>query len=155
MVDEAQVGGCRDRRIARVVVLVIKDLSKRWTLAEAAAVAGLRPAYFSRRFYQTMSIGFVEWSARARVEEAKVLLRMIDLSITGVAASVGYDDLTTFDRVFRKYEHTCPGQYRRGLLFRAGQGAPKTRQETPRPIVETHGLLTSEVVVDLFGVEDR
>ena len=40
-----------------------------------------------------MRVSFTEWNARVRVDEAKRLLRAIDLSITAVGASVGYDDV--------------------------------------------------------------
>jgi len=61
-------------------------------------------------------MSFAEWSTLIRIKEAKELLRAIDLSITGVAAAVGYSDVTTFARVFRKCELMCPREYRLTLL---------------------------------------
>jgi AraC-like DNA-binding protein len=113
--------GCQDRRVTRVFDLVCRDLSKRLTQAEAASAAGLRPAYFSKRFQEITGQTFSAWNARIRVDRAKELLMLIDLPITAVAASVGYDDLTTFARVFRKYEGVCPREFRTKRLRNSSQ----------------------------------
>jgi AraC family transcriptional regulator len=106
---------CSDRRIGRVLLVLTQDLTRRPTLIEAAKIAGLAPTYFSKCFRSRVGSTFVKWSARLRVEEAKGLLGIADLSITAVAAAVGYADVTTFARVFRKIERTCPREYRRLL----------------------------------------
>jgi transcriptional regulator GlxA family with amidase domain len=133
MTTDSQVAG-GDRRIGRVLLVVTRDLTRRPTLIEAAKIAGLAPTYFSRCFRTRVGITFVEWSARLRVEEAKALLGIADLSITAVAAAVGYADVTTFARVFRRVESTCPREYRR-LLHRAlntrNAGSSARNAETP------------------------
>jgi YesN/AraC family two-component response regulator len=78
-------------------------------------MAGLAPTYFAKCFRQSVGITFVEWSSRVRVAEAKSLLHIMDLSITAVAAAVGYADLTTFERVFWRIESKCPRDFRRRL----------------------------------------
>ena len=103
---------CQDRRVARVISLVTRDLTNRHTLAAAAAVAGLDQAYFSKLFRRTTGQTFVEWNARIRVAEAKAQLRVLDLSITAIAFSVGYADMTTFERAFRRLERVSPRVYR-------------------------------------------
>ena len=121
---------CADRRVARVLRFVLQDLTKRATCASAARVAGLERAYFSKRFASVMQVSFTEWNARVRVGEAKRLLRAIDLSITAVAASVGYEDVTTFERAFKRIEGICPRGYRRRITRAAETETPNA--ETPR-----------------------
>jgi AraC-like DNA-binding protein len=103
---------CQDRRVTRVVRMVTKDLTRRHTLASAAAVAGLDQAYFSKLFRRTTGQTFVQWNARVRVAEAKVQLLIVDLSITAIAISVGYADVTTFERAFHRIERMSPRAYR-------------------------------------------
>jgi transcriptional regulator GlxA family with amidase domain len=122
---DSRMFACPDRRIARVLDAVAGDLSKRVTLADAAAKAGLQREYFSRLFHRRTGMTFASWNARIRVDEAKRLLCVADLSVTAVAASVGYRDLTTFTRVFRRYTRMCPRQYRRTVLH--GSETRKTR----------------------------
>jgi two-component system, response regulator YesN len=103
-----------------VLHVLARDYSKRWTLTDAAQIAGLEATYFSKLFHQTTGRTFLEWSSKVRVEEAKRFLRASDLSITAVAASVGYSDLTTFERAFRRVEHVSPAQYRARLTKSMG-----------------------------------
>lgn len=110
---------CHDRRVNRVLRHVTRDLTQRATCASAARIAGLDRAYFSKRFRSVMKVSFTEWNARIRVEEAKQLLRSIDLSITAVSACVGYDDVTTFERVFKRLEGICPRAHRQRITQNA------------------------------------
>ena len=128
---------CPDRRIARVLSAVAGDLSKRATLTEAAAVAGLWPEYFSRLFRRLTGVTFAEWNARARVEEAKRLLCVADLSVSVIAVSVGYSDVTTFTRLFRRLEGTCPRQYRREALQTSRTYPMTTNAETRSSIAKS------------------
>jgi AraC-like DNA-binding protein len=122
---------CNDRRVARVLRHVLQDLTCRATCASAARVAGLERAYFSKLFRSVMRVTFTEWNAAVRVAEAKRLLREIDLSITAVSASVGYDDVTTFERVFRRVEGVSPREHRRRILRPAAKPTPNAETATP------------------------
>jgi AraC-like DNA-binding protein len=106
---------CSDRRVARVLRYLTEDLSRRPALEDVSRVAGLETTYFSKRFRVIVGIPYAEWSRRLRVHHAKQLLEIADLSITAVAAAVGYMDVTTFERAFRRVAGTCPRDYRRLL----------------------------------------
>jgi two-component system response regulator YesN len=121
VLDEVNVlqgarGTYDDRRVARVVRYVVANLSRRVTLQDAAAVAGLEPLYFSKLFRKTVARRFTAWSGWIRVEHSKELLCIADLSITAIAAAVGYSDVTTFARTFRRCEGVCPREYRRRVV---------------------------------------
>ena len=103
----------------------------RATCASAARVAGLERAYFSKLFRSVMCVSFTEWNASVRIAEAKRLLREIDLSITAVSASVGYDDVTTFERVFKRVEGVSPREHRRRVALRAASQTPNAESATP------------------------
>jgi transcriptional regulator GlxA family with amidase domain len=122
---------CNDRRVARVLRQVRRDLTQRTTCAVAARIAGLERAYFSKLFRSVMCVSFTEWNARVRVEEAKRLLLAIDLSITGVSASVGYDDVTTFERVFKRLEGISPREHRRCIARGIARATPNAESRTP------------------------
>jgi AraC-like DNA-binding protein len=129
--NDSALPACNDRRVARVLRHVVQDLTKRATCAAAARVAGLERAYFSKRFRSVMRMSFTEWSARVRVDEAKRLLRTIDLSITAIGASVGYEDVTTFERVFKRLEGVCPREHRRRFARAIAQATPNAETATP------------------------
>jgi AraC-like DNA-binding protein len=128
---EPSVPACNDRRVLRVLHHVLRDLTARATCASAARLAGLERAYFSKRFRSVMRVSFTEWNARVRVEEAKRLLHAIDLSITAIGASVGYDDVTTFERVFKRLEGVCPREHRRRIVRAVATRTPNAESATP------------------------
>jgi AraC-like DNA-binding protein len=103
----------RNPRIARVVELVLGDLSIRYSLEHVANVARLERSYFSFYFHKAVGLTFTEWDARVRIEEAKRLLADSDVHIGVIAMRVGYGDLTTFGRNFRKRVTCSPSEYRR------------------------------------------
>lgn len=117
-----------DARIARVIDVIANDLSRRISRAEAARLANLDCAYFSKRFRKIVGSSFATWNARIRVEAAQQLLATTDLKIAAVAALVGYDDVTTLDRNFRKHAGICPRLYR---------AASATKKDTKRKQQDT------------------
>lgn len=119
---------CRDRRVQRVLRYVAQDLTRRPTLIDASRIAGLEATYFSKRFRVVVGTTYAEWSRRLRMEYAKQLLGIEDLSITAIAASVGYHDVTTFERVFRRCEGTCPRDYRSRVYCRTDEDVDKHRR---------------------------
>jgi YesN/AraC family two-component response regulator len=68
----------------------------------AAEIVGLERTYFSRFFRNAVGQTFFEWNQEIRMQRAKTLLRRKDRSITSVALAVGYRDLTTFERAFKR-----------------------------------------------------
>jgi AraC-like DNA-binding protein len=104
---------CMDRRVLRVLEHVSRDLTRHPTLAQAAAIAGLERTYFCKHFQKTVGVNFCTWSRQIRVAAAKDLLANSDLSVTAIGMAVGYKDVTTFERNFRKCVSTSPRRYRR------------------------------------------
>jgi AraC-like DNA-binding protein len=89
-------------------------LTKRATLAATAKVAGLERTYFCKCFRKHFGLSFLEWNTRARVEEARRLLvaTKSPVSAIAIALAVGFSDLTTFERNFKKVAAVSPRRYR-------------------------------------------
>jgi transcriptional regulator GlxA family with amidase domain len=131
---------CNDRRVARVLRYLAEDLTRRPTLSDVSRLAGLETTYFSKLFRVIVGVPYAEWSGRLRVRHARQLLEIADLSITAVAAAVGYMDVTTFERAFRRVEGTSPREYRRTLQRDRASNA-RNAEVIPRN-VETTGRHT-------------
>lgn len=67
----------------------------------------------SREFSQKMDITFPAYINYLRISKAGMLLKNTSLSITDIAYAVGYDNVRTFNRVFRKWMNNTPSQFRR------------------------------------------
>lgn len=80
----------------------------------AERVAFTSPGNLSRLFRQRYGLGFQQYLQRTRIERAANLLRASCLPVRGVAARVGYADLSRFAQHFRRWFHTTPLRYRKG-----------------------------------------
>lgn len=100
-------------RLRRLMNHVASHVDDPLSLARAAQICGLERTYFCRFFRAHAGILFSDWSRRIRVERAKTLLRGEHRSVLAVALAVGYRDITTFERNFRRCEQLSPAEYRK------------------------------------------
>jgi transcriptional regulator GlxA family with amidase domain len=82
------------------------------TVAEVAREVRLSPDHFSTLFRRATGRTLVAYVQQRRVEEAKVLLTATRKSITEICLACGFNSLTHFNRVFRRWTSKSPRQYR-------------------------------------------
>ncbi|PKG22778.1 response regulator transcription factor [Niallia nealsonii] len=70
--------------------------------------------YLSKAFKNKYCCNITEYIVRMRMEEAKRLLEENKLQIKSIARMVGYEDISYFYRVFKKYFKISPGEMRKG-----------------------------------------
>lgn len=87
------------------------NLTEPLTLSELAAAAGLSPFYAARLFSRTVGMPPHAWRKQMRLSRAQTLLRQ-GLSVTDVAASVGFADQSHFTRHFKRAYGVAPGRWR-------------------------------------------
>jgi len=83
------------------------------SLKDVAEHAGFYPTWLSMRFKEVAGMTFVTYLQQVRLEEAKKLLAQTDEPITTIALASGFNSLSQFHRVFRRFEKCTPGQFRR------------------------------------------
>lgn len=81
------------------------------SLDEAADMSGFSKYYFTRLFKQITDFTFADYVARKRISAAQKMLST-DLPITDIAFQTGFNNLTTFNRSFKKYTGCSPSEYR-------------------------------------------
>jgi transcriptional regulator GlxA family with amidase domain len=81
-------------------------------VADIARFACLEPRTFLRRFVSATGMKPSEYQQRLRVSRAREMLEFSRTSVDEIAASVGYDDVGGFRRVFRKIVGLAPSEYR-------------------------------------------
>lgn len=88
--------------------------------AEAVTLESLSRSFFvsreylSKMFKQRFGQGVTDYILDLRMEKAKAWLRDESVPIKTVAEMAGYEDVTYFYRVFKKYFGVAPGEMRRG-----------------------------------------
>jgi two-component system response regulator YesN len=118
----------QDPRIARAMLMVLRDLRVRHSRENAARVASLESTYFSRRFKDVVGVTFALWNASVRVDTARHLLRTTNRQVRDIANAVGYDSVTTFERAFRKMTGVCPTDDRAANSLRITRNAEENTQ---------------------------
>lgn len=87
------------------------------SLADAARFAGYSPFHFQRRFIEVFGESPQEMRTRIRLEEAKRLLRVSQLSVTEICYEIGYGSLGSFSSMFTDRTGCAPSEFRRKFAF--------------------------------------
>jgi AraC-like DNA-binding protein len=88
------------------------------SLAKVAKAVGINPTHLSEKFKQVTGVKFVDYVARSRFEKAHKLLEDFDLRVSEIAFAVGFQSLSQFNRVFKKFSGKSPSEYRAVYLKR-------------------------------------
>lgn len=83
------------------------------TLSDLAQILDLEKTYCCKVFRRITDKSFSEWIRGIRIGRAQALLRVHPYTITHVSHAVGYGDITTFERAFRKELGLSPRSFRR------------------------------------------
>jgi AraC-like DNA-binding protein len=100
-------------RFRPVLEHVERHLAERVRLADLARLVYLQPTYFSNLFSATMGVPPMRYLNRRRVERARALLWLGEMSLEEVARAVGFGDQFYFSRVFSRETGLSPSEYRR------------------------------------------
>jgi AraC-like DNA-binding protein len=85
------------------------------SLTQVARAVNISPNHLSEKFKQVTGINFVEYIARTRFEKACGLLHDPNLRVSEIAFAVGFQSLSQFNRVFKRFSGKSPTDYRAGV----------------------------------------
>lgn len=83
------------------------------SLEEVASSLFISASYFSALFSKTMGESFRTYLLKLKMEEAKRLLSQSDIKILDIAYQMGYEDLSHFNRAFKKVIGCSPSHFRK------------------------------------------
>ena len=88
------------------------NIAQQITLQDVAAAAMLSPSYFSASFKRYTGYSLIDYTNAKRVRLAsKLLLNDQGASISEIAMRVGFNNMSNFNRAFRKYIGCTPSEY--------------------------------------------
>lgn len=85
------------------------------SLKTAAGAAGLESKYFSAFFHRKTGVCFSDWLASVRIARAVELIKAQERTITSTALAVGFRDLRTFERTFRRCLGMTPRAFKKSI----------------------------------------
>src|SRR5205814_3191883 len=118
-----QLSQAESVRIWKARNFIHAHASEELSLGKVARAANTSANYFSEKFKEATGTNFVEYVARARYEKATALLREGNLRISEIAFACGFQSLSQFNRIFKKFSGKSPTDYRT-----ATRGKQKRRQ---------------------------
>lgn len=99
-------------KLKKVLSYIRKSYSKQITLTDMAKVANVSPKYFCSFFKSMTSKTPVEYLNSYRIEKASAKLLSTDSSVTDIAYSCGFNDLSYFIKVFKDLKGISPKKFR-------------------------------------------
>ncbi|MBU1568165.1 MAG: helix-turn-helix domain-containing protein [Proteobacteria bacterium] len=102
----------RDSEIRKVEDWFEQNWQKPITIPKMASKAGLGERQFLRRFKSATGRTPLEYLQNMRIEHARNLLETTSSPVSEITWSVGYEDINTFRKLFRRSVGLTPNQYR-------------------------------------------
>jgi AraC family transcriptional regulator len=92
-----------------------EHLAEDVSLAKVASIVRLSPFHFCRAFKETLGQPPHRYQIARRIERAKTLLTRSSLTVTAIAAEIGYGDASKFSTAFKSVVGQTPNAYRRSF----------------------------------------
>ncbi|WP_246683136.1 AraC family transcriptional regulator [Mesorhizobium sp. B2-1-3A] len=116
------------KRVAEAVRRIELDAEGPISLSALADETATSPYHFLRIFRQVAGMTPYQFLLKTRLHRAAVRLRLSDDAISAIAFDAGFNDLSTFNRRFRRVMGETPGDYRARRSSSSGMRVPRRRQ---------------------------
>ena len=99
-------------RLKIILKYVETNFHERISIADAARICGFSESHFMKYFKAHMAVSFTEYLNDYRLTIAARLLLSSSDSIGNIAVDTGFDNLSYFNRIFKKKYHCTPSKFR-------------------------------------------
>lgn len=96
-----------------IINFIHQNYTKKISLSGISLQLNYSLPYLSSRFKKDTGFTFLEYLQKYRIEQSCRLLLNTNKKITEIASLVGYDDFKFFGKLFKKYMHTSPSDFRK------------------------------------------
>lgn len=104
------------RQINKAFEYIQENYPSDITLKDVSSSVGFSEYHFSRLFKDYTGMTFLSFLNSCRIKQAEKLLRQSEKPILDIALESGFNSLTTFNRIFKKYKGCSPTFYRKACL---------------------------------------
>lgn len=105
-----------DSVVARIKKYIEQHYKENISREEIAASIFITPNYLSKIFHEKAGITLREYINICRIEEAKHLMTTTDYSVTEIALMTGFENISYFSTVFKRYSGETPAAWKNKLL---------------------------------------
>ncbi len=111
--DPPRTGGLAPWQARRVARYIDENLERALTVAELAAVGGVRPGYFGKAFKSSFGVSPHAMVLQRRVARAKILIAEGDDPLKDIALACGFSDQSHLTNRFHRLAGMTPAAWRR------------------------------------------
>ena len=101
-----------DVLIENIKSYIAENLLHDFSMADLSTVFNYNEKYLGRLFKQKTGMSIKEYCNLAKIKKAKYMLENTRMSIANIAIQVGYNNVTYFNRIFKKVTGQSPQAYR-------------------------------------------
>ena len=102
----------QDPQIGLALARIHREPGRDWSVEALAAVAGISRSKFSERFTQLLDTSPARYLQQWRMRLAAAWLHSGAMTISQVAAELGYESDAAFSRAFKRFMGVSPGAAR-------------------------------------------
>ncbi|MGO9418532.1 AraC family transcriptional regulator [Roseiarcus sp.] len=110
------IGGA-DAQIGAVIEYMFANVHD-VRMSAAAAIVGMNESTFSRHFKKMTGANFVDCVRKIRIAKACTLLESDSLGVTEICFECGFQNISNFNRAFRREKGMTPREYRANVRMR-------------------------------------
>lgn len=100
-----------DQLVKQVQEFIEENFNQLIQVSQLAAMVNITPRTLNRRFQAAVAMRPIEYIQAVRIEQAKRLLESGNVTIKSLADKVGYDDISSFTRLFKRATELTPKEY--------------------------------------------
>lgn len=101
-----------DPRLVEINNFIKKNYTKPLSLQDLADYVGLHPTYLCNSYSKVFKKSPIYFVNQLRLKKAIELIEQPELSITQIAKMVGYNNLSQFSSIFKRFYLKSPSMYR-------------------------------------------
>jgi YesN/AraC family two-component response regulator len=128
----ARSPGYSDDKIEKAKRYLERNCYTMVSLKDVSEAVALSAKYLSRLFLKTTGMGFNEYKLSLRLKEAKNLLTASSLNIEQISDKLGYQNIESLTRLFKKMTGLTPLAYRKKFKGSLKQVREKKKKHTPK-----------------------
>lgn len=104
--------GLQSPSFLSTLLKIVTQPEASFSLADLAKELHMNSTYVSNHFKEMFGKSPILLHREIKIAKAKSLLEMQEMNITEISTSLGFNDIQTFTRLFKKYTGISPGQYK-------------------------------------------
>ena len=105
----------KDPRILKGIKYIHENIEKNMTIGELASLCFLSDDHFIRLFKQEIGLTPIHYINQKKIEASQLMMIIQNIPIKDVAFALSFENITYFNRLFRRLVGKTPTQYKKSL----------------------------------------